>query len=194
VATGDAGVPELAQDPNSRNGKFLRIPGSDLRDGGRARPQIVSLGHRNPQGIDFQPGSGRLVATEHGQEACDEVNVIRQGNNYGWPEKDCRGQREAGFTPPKVLYESPGIAPSGSTFVRQRSRWRGDYLVAGLKGQQISQVVLKGNTLKVQRVRALFRGDFGRIRTVVQGPDALYALTSNGTDDRILRITPPSRG
>lgn len=132
VATGDAGVPELAQDPNSRNGKFLRIPGSDLRDGGRARPQIVSLGHRNPQGIDFQPGSGRLVATEHGQEACDEVNVIRQGNNYGWPE--------------------------------------------------------------VQRVRALFRGDFGRIRTVVQGPDALYALTSNGTDDRILRITPPSRG
>lgn len=170
VATGDAGVPELAQDPNSRNGKFLRIPGSDLRDGGRARPQIVSLGHRNPQGNDFQPGSGRLVATEHGQEACDEVNVIRQGNNYGWPEKDCRGQREAGFTPPKVLYESPGIAPSGSTFVRQRSRWRGDYLVAGLKGQQISQVVLKGNTLKVQRVRALFRGDFGRIAPSSRDP------------------------
>lgn len=97
VATGDAGVPELAQDPNSRNGKFLRIPGSDLRDGGRARPQIVSLGHRNPQGIDFQPGSGRLVATEHGQEACDEVNVIRQGTTTAGPRSSASG-RYSGVT------------------------------------------------------------------------------------------------
>lgn len=198
VATGDAGRPELAQRRDSLNGKFLRL-GPRRYHGRDVRPAVVSRGHRNPQGLDWQPGTGRLVATEHGASGCDEVNVIRAGNNYGWPEADCGGQGAAGFTPPIVLYKS-GIAPSGATFVSARSRWRGDYLVAGLAGEQISRVVFSNR--RVQRVVPMFQGRFGRLRTVVQGPDrALYALTSNRDgrgsprrgDDRVLRIALPRR-
>lgn len=197
VATGDAGQEELAQDPGSRNGKFLSLGPRQYR-GRDARPRIVSRGHRNPQGLDWQPGTGRLVATEHGQTGCDEVNVIRQGGNYGWPDADCRGQRQAGFRAPIVLYEA-GIAPSGATFAsRPGSRWSGDFLVAGLRGEQISRVVFDGR--RVNRVVPMFRGRFGRIRTVVERPGgALYVLTSNrdgrgeprSGDDRVLRIVPP---
>jgi glucose/arabinose dehydrogenase len=197
VATGDAGDERLPQDPRSRNGKFLSL-GPDQYHGRDARPRIVSRGHRNPQGLDWQPGTGRLVATEHGDTGCDEVNVIRQGGNYGWPDADCRGQRAAGFKAPIVLYEA-GIAPSGATFVSRRgSAWTGDYLVAGLRGEQISRVVFAGR--RVARVVPMFVGRFGRLRTVVEGPGgALYALTSNRDgrgdprpgDDRVLRIVPP---
>lgn len=198
VTTGDAAVAELAQDPNSLNGKFLRLTPRQYRgDGGR--PEVLTLGHRNPQGFDWQPGSGRLIATEHGQEALDEVNEIRAGRNYGWPRVE--GADHGRFAAPLQVYEQT-IAPSGATFVTaEGSRWNGDYLLAGLASEQLRRLRLDGDRVALDR--PLFEGRFGRLRTVVQGPDgALYALTSNRDgrgrprpgDDRILRIVPPTAG
>lgn len=195
VSTGDAGEPELAQDEDSLNGKFLRLTADQYRgDGGR--PQILTSGHRNPQGFDWQPGSGRLIATEHGQQALDEVNEIRAGANYGWPEVE--GEDHGRFADPLLVYRQT-LAPSGATFVTaEGSDWTGDYLFAALASEQIRRIRLAGRRVALDE--PLFEGRFGRLRTVVEGPDgALYALTSNrdgrgspaADDDRILRIVPP---
>lgn len=195
VATGDAGQPDLAQDPDSLNGKFLRLSKSDYR-GRDSKPTIFSLGHRNPQGLDWQPGSDRLFATEHGPTGDDEVNIIAKGENYGWPE--VTGREHGRFKGPVAVYD--GLAPSGATFVsRPRSKWTGDYLIGGLAGQKILKLKIDGR--RVVKDRDLFEG-YGRIRTVVEGPrGALFALTSNRdgrgspgkNDDRVLRIVPPKR-
>jgi glucose/arabinose dehydrogenase len=203
VATGDAGQPSLAQDPNSLNGKFLSLSPHQYRGNG-GRPRIVSSGNRNPQGFDWQLGSGRLFATEHGPsgfdgpEGYDEINEIVQGHNYGWPT--VIGSGNPGFTDPIQLYQAP-IAPSGATFVkRPGSSWRGDFIFACLRGQELRRLVLDGDHVVLDE--PLFEGRFGRLRTIVEGPGGdLYVLTSNtdgrGTprpgDDRILRVTPPPR-
>ena len=196
ISAGDAAQPELAQDAGSLNGKMLRMAPEDYRGAG-GRPEVFSLGHRNPQGFDWEPGSDRLVADEHGPAGDDEINALEEGGNYGWPE--VQGTEELGrFVAPLVVYEE-AIAPSGATFVRQGgSAWTGDYLVAALRGEQIRRVRLDGERVTVDE--AHFQGEFGRLRAVVEGPDgALYVLTSNRDgrgsprdgDDRILRIVPP---
>lgn len=197
IATGDAGRPELAQRRRSLNGKLLRLEPRQYRGRG-GRSEVVSRGHRNPQGFDWQPRSWRLIATEHGPTGNDEVNRILRGRNYGWPR--AVGRDHAGFRAPLRVY-NPSIAPSGATFVSlPGSRWTGDYLFAALRGQQIRRLCFRGARIVCDR--PLFRGRFGRLRTVVEGPDgALYALTSNRDgrgsprrgNDRILRIVPPAR-
>ena len=194
VSTGEAGNPSFAQDPGSLNGKMLRL--RDFRGEG-GRPEIVSRGHRNVQGFDWQPGTGRLFATEFGPDANDEINIIRRGQNYGWP--DAQGDQGAPrFVPALVDYEDV-IAPSGATFISQPgSTWTGGFLLAALRGEELRLVSLDGD--RVTGDQALFEGRFGRLRTVVEGPDgAIYALTNNTDgrgspkegDDRILRIVPP---
>jgi len=197
VATGDAGNEVLAQDPGSLNGKYLRLTPGQYR-GGPSRPEILSLGHRNPQGFDWEPGSDRLISTEHGPVGVDEVNEIRPGANYGWPEVE--GSDHGEFTAPLRVYEE-AIAPSGATFVtRAGSAWTGDYVFANLRGESLRRLRLNGD--RVTEDEVLLEGEYGRLRTVVEGPDgALYVLTSNRDgrgspsdgDDRILRVTPPRR-
>jgi glucose/arabinose dehydrogenase len=196
ISTGDAARPSLSQSRSSLNGKLLILSGAAARGGG-GRPQVFSRGHRNMQGFDWQPGTGRLYGDEHGESGNDEINLLRRGANFGWPLLQGRRGR-AGFAAPLAIY-SPAIAPSGATFVRRPgSAWTGDYLVAALRGEQIRRLRFRGT--RVLRNEPLFRGSFGRLRTVVEGPDgALYALTSNTDgrgsprrgDDRVLRIVPP---
>ena len=195
-SAGDAAQDTLAQEPGSL-GKILRLTPAQYRGGG-GQPEVFSLGHRNPQGFDWEPGSGRLVSDEHGPDGDDEVNVINQGANYGWPL--ARGEDHGEFQAPVAVYED-SIAPSGGTFVSlPGSEWSGDYLFAALVGEQIRRVRLDKDG-RVVIDEAMFEGDFGRLRTVVEGPDgALYALTNNTDgrgsphegDDRILRIVPPA--
>ena len=202
VATGDAGDGELAQRPDSLNGKFLALSPHQYRRAG-GRPEIISRGHRNPQGFDWQPGSGRLIATEHGPsegidgpEGYEEINHIVQGGNYGWPR--VYGFDHAAFDAPLRVYRQP-LAPSGGTFVTRRgSAWAGSFVFACLRGEQLRRLEFRNGRIVADH--PLLRRRFGRLRTVVEGPDgALYVLTSNrdarGTpragDDRILRIVPP---
>lgn len=202
VSTGETGDGRIAQDPDSLGGKFLRLDPSDARGSG-GEPTVWSRGHRNPQGFDWEPGTGRLVATEHGPSGgdgprgLDEVNVVRRGGNYGWPE--VRGSEHGAFDAPAIVYEE-AIAPSGGSFLKSPgSAWTGDFLFGALVGEQVRRVRLRGNRAVVdERVAEV---DAGRIRTIVEGPDgALYALTSNTDgrgsprrgDDRLLRIVPPA--
>lgn len=197
VTSGDAGTSELGQDGGSLNGKILRMGPRAYRGAG-GRPETYTTGHRNPQGLDWQPGTRRLVATEHGPTGNDEINAIRRGQNYGWPLL-IGPATQSGFVPPLALY-SPSIAPSGATFVRlPGSRWTGSYLVAALRGQQLRRIRFSRN-LGVVGQEVLFERQYGRLRSVVEGPDgALYVLTSNTgssrgpTDDRLLRMVPPAR-
>ena len=197
IATGDAGQQAIAQDPNSLNGKFLRMEASEYRGDGPGEAEVFTTGHRNPQGFDWQPGSGRLIATEHGDTGNDEVNEIRAGGNYGWPQAE--GPDHGEFEAPLTVYED-AIAPSGATFVSlPGSEWTGDYLIAALVGEQVRRLSFQGG--EITEDQALFEGELGRVRTVVEGPDgALYALTSNRDgrgdprqgDDRLIRIVPPA--
>jgi glucose/arabinose dehydrogenase len=197
INTGDAGEARLAQDPRSLNGKTLRMePVTYRRRGGRA--EIFTLGHRNGQGLDWQPGTDRLFETEHGDIGNDEINVLRRGANYGWPTAE--GREHGGrFISPITLYD--GIAPSGALFItKPGSAWTGDFFIAALAGEQLRRVTLDG--ARVTGDAPLFEGRFGRLRTVEEGPDGtLYVLTSNQDgrgdpteeDDRVLRIVPPAR-
>jgi len=204
IATGDAGRGELAQRRGSRNGKILRLSPRQYR-GRAARPEIFSLGHRNPQGLDWQPGSRRLFTTDHGPSGFDgpsgddEINAPRRGSNHGWPR--VRGRRHGRFAAPVQVYRRT-IAPSGLAFVTRRgSPWTGDLIVAALKGRQLRRVELDGR--RVVRDTPLLAGRYGRLRAVVEAPDgALWVTTSNRdgygspvsrADDRILRVLPPAR-
>jgi glucose/arabinose dehydrogenase len=202
AATGDAGDGELAQRPDSLNGKFLALTPEQYRGAGGA-PEIVSRGHRNPQGFDWDPGTGRLIATEHGPTqgvdgpgGYDEINAIVPGGNYGWPLKF--GFDQSGFNAPLRVYGQP-VAPSGATFVTHPgSSWTGSFLFACLRGEQLRRLRFREGAIVADQ--AILRGRYGRLRTVVEGPRGdLYVLTSNrdgrgrptAGDDRILRITPP---
>jgi glucose/arabinose dehydrogenase len=202
LATGDAGDGRLAQRTDSLNGKFLVLTPAQYRGSG-GTPEIISLGHRNPQGFDWEPVTGRLIATEHGPTegvdgpgGYDEVNRIVKGGNYGWPV--VFGFDQSGYNAPLRVYRD-ALAPSGGSFVSRRgSAWTGNFLFACLRGEQLRRLVFRNGRIVADQ--PLLRNRFGRLRTVVEGPGgALYALTSNrdsrgapsADDDRILRITPP---
>jgi glucose/arabinose dehydrogenase len=205
---GDAQTSRYAQDVRSLNGKILRLnaDGSMPADNPFPNSYVYSYGHRNPQGLAWQPGTGRLYATEHGpsgfQGCCrDEVNLIEPGKNYGWPE--IRGdETKAGMVSPVIQAGSSETwAPSGATFV-SRSPWAGSLLFTGLRGQTLYRVVFDPNDpRKVQSFARLFSRRFGRLRDVVEAPDkTLYLLTSNRDgrgnpapdDDRVIRLRPKS--
>jgi glucose/arabinose dehydrogenase len=195
IATGDAGDDDAAQDSANLNGKILRVTPSGQPAPGNPNPQspVYSLGHRNVQGLAFD-AAGRLYATEFGQNALDEINLIEPGGNYGWPEIEGEGDTDGGrYINPLVTWRVREASPSGAAIL-------GNVLyVAALRGERIWSVPLDGNGGVGQPV-VLLDSTYGRIRTVVAAPDgALWASTSNrdgrgdvrGGDDRILRIVPP---
>ena len=184
ITTGETGEAQLAQ-ADGLNGKVLRT--ADFRSD-EVTPEVFTTGHRNVQGIDWEPGTDRPVITELGPDRDDEVNVLRQGANYGWPD--------GGGEQPIATYGDV-ISPSGATFVT-RGAWKGDFVFANLGGEQLRRLSLDGD--EVTRNEALLEGEYGRLRDVAEGPDgALYVLTSNrdgrgdpdDDDDRILKLTPP---
>jgi glucose/arabinose dehydrogenase len=203
--TGDSGSPELSQDQRSLNGKILRInlDGSIPSDNPIPGSPVYSYGHRNPQGLAWQPGTEQLFATEHGPSghpSCcqDEINAIQPGANFGWPEIVGAERREGMITP---FWES-GLgetwAPSGADFVAS-GPWSGSLLFTGLRGEALYRMVFDPNDpSRAVSLERYLHEEFGRLRDVVQGPDgAFYVLTNNrdafGTptseDDRLLRVT-----
>lgn len=210
VTTGDATERELAQRLDSLAGKTLRlnddgtIP-SDNPFVGRsdARPEIFSLGHRNAQGLDFQPETNLMFQTEHGPSGFDgpgggdEVNIVEKGKNYGWPRIH-HTQTAAGMESPLLEY-TPACAPASGMFYRgaQFPQFRGNFFFGCLRGMRIIRVVLEGRRVVSQE--NLLEGKYGRIRDVAEGPDGyLYFSTSNrddrgspaADDDRIIRLLP----
>ena len=207
VTTGDATERDLAQRMDSLAGKTLRLEpdGSIPADNPFPKSPIFSLGHRNSQGLDWQPGTNLQFQTEHGPSGFDgpgggdEVNIVEAGKNYGWPVVHHRASK-AGMVSP-LLEFTPAIAPSGASFVRGGAlpSLSGDFVFAALRGERLVRVRFdRADPRRVAFVEDLVAGDYGRMREVMAGPDgALYVSTSNRDgrgrvregDDRILRIS-----
>ena len=207
VTTGDATTREIAQKMDSLGGKTLRLnpDGTIPADNPFPGSPIFSLGHRNSQGLDWQPGTGLQFQTEHGPSGFDgpgggdEVNVVEMGKNYGWPAVHHKASKEGMVSP--LLEFTPAVAPSGASFVTgsKLPALRGDFLFACLRGEALMRVRFDPkDPRKVLDTEPLFQREFGRLREVASGPDgAIYFSTSNRDgrgsvrrgDDRILRLT-----
>ncbi|NIP60416.1 MAG: PQQ-dependent sugar dehydrogenase [Gemmatimonadetes bacterium] len=201
VTMGDAGNAEAAQSTSSLSGKILRITDSGApAPGNPYGNRVWSYGHRNPQGMAFEP-SGRLWSTEHGpsgfESGRDEVNLIVRGRNYGWPE--VTGDESAsGMVGPLAHSGGSTWAPAGAAWLD------GSLYFGGLRGEALFQARIgridpsAARAIDVEIVPHFF-GEWGRIRAVRVGPDGwIWFGTSNRDgrgrvrdgDDRIVRIDP----
>jgi len=211
IGTGDAAVGTNPQNLFSLGGKVLRvgwngaIPADNpfVARGGNAR-YVYTYGHRNVQGLALRPGTSQLWSVEHGSSRDDEVNVVVRGANYGWDPvpgyDESTPMTDLGKFPsarPAMWSSgSPTVATSGATFLTDPrwGAWRGALAVALLKDQGVSLMRMDPTpgASRVVATTALAQAEgLGRIRTLAQGPDgALWLTTSNGTDDRIVRIAP----
>jgi glucose/arabinose dehydrogenase len=205
LSTGDAEAQDRAQNTGSLNGKVLRFNADGSVPSDAPFPNGVwSFGHRNVQGLAFQPDTGRLYETEHGPSgvfpSCcnDEVNLIEPGKNYGWPV--VTGQpHDARFVDPLVWSgRADTWAPSGATFLARPGPLRGSFLFATLRGAHLHRVVFGADGRTIAFEERLLQNQFGRLRDVFELPSGqLLVLTSNRdgrgqpapADDRILLVT-----
>ena len=191
IATGDASNGARAQDPSSLNGKILRVKPDGSPAEGNPNPgsPMWSLGHRNVQGLAWD-ATGRLFATEFGQNTFDEVNLIQPGKNYGWPAVEGTGTNPA-FVNPLVTWATSESSPSGDAVSG------GSLYVAALAGRRLWKIPITADGLG--KPEAVLNNQFGRLRTVITAPDgSLWVTTSNrdgrgspvADDDRIIRFAP----
>lgn len=193
-----------AQDLNSGLGKIIRITtdgkpvtGNPFENQAGARSEVYSYGHRNVQGLAFNPVNGELFSNEFGPRGGDEINHVRAGKNYGWPVitygieyggkkvGDAIQQKEGMEQP--VYYWDPSVSPSGMTFYSNDliPEWRNNLFVGCLSGMHIVRLVIENN--KVIGEERLLSEEYQRFRDVTQGKDgAIYAVTDQG---RLYRIS-----
>ena len=204
VTTGDTYTTRLAPDPASLGGKVLRMTpdGAPAPDNPDPSSPVWTRGHRNVQGIGWAP-DGRVFASEFGQDTWDELNVLRAGADYGWPQVEGPVGTGQGYEDPVAVWSTSDASPSGLAVTDE-----GVYL-AGLRGRTLWRVPLRPldtATLAdptaagsgVGEPQPLLAGEHGRLRAVEVAPDgSLWVLTNNtdgrgdpvAGDDRILRVT-----
>ena len=201
ISSGERAKGEPAQDLSNTLGTVVRLladgtpaPGNPFADQGSPTDQIWSYGHRNLLGLEFDP-QGRLWDVEHGPAGGDELNLVKPGQNYGWPVVS-GGDHYNGdpipdhptrpeFAAPAISW-NPVIAPGNFTFYTGSlfPEWRGDALVTGLRTQVLVRIEFDGETA-TEAARYELEG---RLRDIVQGPDgALWLATDEG---KILKLTP----
>lgn len=149
---------------------------------------MYSYGHRNVQGLAWDSRQ-RLFASEFGQDTWDELNAIKPGDDYGWPAAEGTSSSTR-FHNPLAQWHTDDASPSGIAYVD------GSIWMAGLKGQRLWRVPLKG-TAAAAAPQAFLAGEYGRLRTVAPaGGDRLWLVTSNTDgrgepkkgDDRVLEL------
>ncbi|MFI5568157.1 PQQ-dependent sugar dehydrogenase [Streptomyces sp. NPDC051740] len=190
AGTGESGDTGLSQDKESLGGKILRLtpegepaPGNPFPDSA-----VYSYGHRNVQGLAWD-AKQRLFASEFGQDTWDELNAIKPGDNYGWPEAEGESD-DGGFHNPVDQWTTDEASPSGIAYAE------GSVWMAGLGGERLWRIPLKGTEASADP-EAFLEGEYGRLRTVAAaGGDKLWLVTSNTDgrgnpkedDDRILEL------
>jgi aldose sugar dehydrogenase len=206
VSTGeraDAGIRSQAQSVNSGLGKIIRITregqpvvGNPFLTQSGARPELYSIGQRNPQGLAIHPVTGDVWESEHGPRGGDEINRIQPGLNYGWPiitfgieyggQPVGSGiQQSSGMEQP-VYYWDPVVSPSGMAFYTSNriAEWQNNLFIGALSGMHIVRLVIENN--RVTGEERLLVNERQRFRDITQGTDgALYAITDGG---RLYRI------
>lgn len=177
-----------AQDLSKPTGKIHRIndDGTVPKDNPYAgQPNVVqtiwSHGHRNPQGLAWDPVSGKLWESEHGPTGGDEINIIEPKHNYGWGvitmgvQNGITKRSEPGMEQP-ITYWTPSVAPSGIAFYTgtKYPGWKNSLFVSCLAGQQLKRLEIAGG--KVTHEEQVFN-QFGRVHDVIQGPDGYLYVT-----------------
>lgn len=204
VTSSDRQAQTPAQDTSNTIGTIVRLtldgdpaPGNPLADQGGVSAEIWSWGHRNPLGLQFAP-DGELWSSEMGPEGGDELNLIVEGANYGWPEASNGSQYGGGeipehtdgdgFEAPKAWW-NPAISP-GSLMIYSGDLfpdWTGDAFLGALSGEALVRVDLDGTTAGDDEIFEM--GE--RIREVAEGPDGAIWLLEDAGAGRLLRLTPP---
>ncbi|MEQ8772231.1 MAG: PQQ-dependent sugar dehydrogenase [Erythrobacter sp.] len=203
VASGDRQKQTPAQDLSNTLGTIVRLnldgtpaAGNPFADESGTPDAIWSFGHRNILGMDFD-AEGRLWEIEHGPAGGDELNLVLESRNYGWPERSYGDNYNGtpipdheprdGFEKPKVHW-TPVIAPgdmiihSGDMF----ESWRGDALITGLKTKALIVVAIEG-----EEAREIARYDMSsRLRSIEEGPDGTVWIAEDGDEGRLLKLTP----
>ncbi len=205
VSLEGAFIRQQAQNLSSHIGKVIRIndDGSIPADNpfaghAEAAPEIWSYGHRNIQGMAFDPATNRVWATEHGSRGGDEFNLVAAGENYGWPLATHSREYTGGLISPETslpgtidpkIVWTPAIAPSGLAFYSgdRFPEWRGQLFAGGLVSQDVRRIELDaaGN---VTNQDAIAIGQ--RVRDVRQGPDGLLYVLTDASNGQLIRIEP----
>lgn len=179
ATVGDAGNPDAAQDKNKLHGKILRMTptGNVPEDNPIPDSLVYSYGHRNPQGIAWSD-DGTMYASEFGQNTWDELNIIRPGANYGWPEvegrTECPWNADCAYEGPVQKWATKDASPSGIAYADET------IFIANLRGAVLRAVP----TSEPSSATTHFRGELGRIRDVVVAPDGKLWIVTNNTDGR----------
>jgi glucose/arabinose dehydrogenase len=168
-------------------------------------PETFAHGFKDPEGAAIHPQTGELWAIDHGPQGGDEINIIRAGKDYGWPDVSYGKQYDArqsdgrknvavgnGATSLKgveepIYYWVPSIAPSGMMFYTGDlfPEWKGNLFIGAMAGQHLVRLVLKGERVIAEEKLLTDRKE--RIRYVRQGRDgSIYLISGAG----ILRLTP----
>lgn len=210
IATGDGAQNENAQNISSANGKILRynIDGSIPSDNPFPNSAVWAWGFRNPQGLAYS-SKGSLFNSEHGDATDDEVNLIGEKGNYGWPNVEgyVDKTKEKTFSNDSIIVEpliswTPTVAPAGLAYYKfsKIPEWRNSLLLTTLKGNSLQSLSLNNGETKITKDNYFFEHEFGRIRAVCVSPNGdVYLSTSNTdwnpngfaeeNDDRILKIS-----
>ncbi|WP_297083808.1 PQQ-dependent sugar dehydrogenase [Thermoleptolyngbya sp. C42_A2020_037] len=213
VSIGDGGNPPVqldgdlirnqAQNLNVHLGKIVRLndDGSIPVDNPfvntpNAEPSIWSYGHRNIQGLAFDPETQRVWSTEHGSRGGDELNLIAPGKNYGWPvvtfSREYSGgvisseQSRPGMVDPRLVW-TPATAPSGLAIYRgdRFPEWQGKLFAGGLVSQDVRQIEVD-EAGRVVNESSIPIGQ--RVRDVRQGPDGYLYVLTDAPNGRLIRL------
>jgi glucose/arabinose dehydrogenase len=209
MTIGERGDRLRAQNPASHGGKVLRLtedgapaPGNPFLGREGYKPEIFTLGNRNPQGLAIHPQTGAVWANEHGPQGGDELNILVGGRNYGWPVASYGREYGPNGLPisPQPVKEGiedpvltwlPSIGISGMIFYTGAAfpEWSGHIFVGGLAGLSLHRLAFneKGGLLGRE---ALLAEVAQRIRDVRQGPDGHIYLATDAAPGGILRIEP----
>lgn len=206
VAVGDRGEMDRAQATDDDAGGVHRLtvdgepaPGNPFLDNPSVNDTFFTYGNRNIQGMTIHPQTGEIWSHEHGPRGGDEINILRAGNNYGWPDVtygiDYSGvpitskTTMEGVTDP-LHYWDPSIAPSGMAFYTgdQFPVWQGDLFVGALKMQKLVRLSIENGAVKEEE--DLLEGLGERIRDVRMGPDGVLWLLTDSDNGKVYRMVP----
>lgn len=212
MTVGDAHFSDRAQDNSNINGTIIRInlDGSIPADNPIEDSRIYINGSRNAQGLVVH--NGIIYSSEHGPDTDDEVNIIKAGRNYGWPDVKgyCDEASEMSFCEEHNVVEpiaawTPTLAVCGIDFYDNDliPEFENSLLVTSLKSQTLVQLKLDASGTEVIDENQFFNGQFGRLRDVCVSPDGrvfIATSTRDGRgspteiDDRIIEVTPNING
>lgn len=203
ISLGDRTKKDQAQLTTNHIGVVVRVnddgsvPSDNPFSDGQA-PEVFSYGHRNVQGMALHPTSGQVWTHEHGPKGGDEVNILENGDNYGWPiitygvnydGSSITDVTEMDAMRQPLTFWVPSIAPSGMAFYTgdEFPEWKGNLLVGSLKFRYLNRMVMDGE--KVVKQEELLTERNERVRDVKQAPDGSIYVLTDATNGKVLRLT-----